>query len=343
VRSPTLSSLNLDDAMVLRKGRATVMRVRSGAGSVIVKQFTPSQRPHFVRERSGLKLLGSVAALGFVPRVLAEDEPALALLLEDIGETAPFSARIQAQNEDSALLLANVARRLGELHGHARALAPRFRSEVPEPPSAGTLLKENASATLAFVQRALSPEHSPATSAEFGLDSALHAELLSVAEGVDEPSSLVTLSLGDLAPSNILLGARGPVFIDLEYCAARHAFYDAMFWHCIYPLPSDLPARMDASYRAGLHSVGVELEEEEFHRAMLRFMSQRLFWTLSWDMISLFERDRELVPGVSTRLTLCQYLDEYLRFAAQVPKLDHPNLLRVAQRLSAHLSTLWPS
>lgn len=76
---------------------------------------------------------------------------------------------------------------------------------------------------------------------------------------------------------------------------------------------------------------------------MLRFMSQRLFWTLSWDMISLFERDRELVPGVSTRQTLCQYLDEYLRFAAQVPKLDHPNLLRIAQRLSAHLSTLWPS
>jgi len=122
VRSPTLSSLNLDNATVLRKGRATVLRVRSDAGSVIVKQFTPSQRPHFVRERAGLRLLGGVAALdGFVPRLLADDEPALALLLEDVGEPAPFADRIQAQDENAAALLASVARRLGELHGHARA------------------------------------------------------------------------------------------------------------------------------------------------------------------------------------------------------------------------------
>jgi hypothetical protein len=306
--------------------------------TAILKQFQLEHRHHFLRERAGLGLLSSLAALeGFVPRVLAHDESTLALLLEDIVEIAPYQEQVFAHDPSPAALLESTARRLGELHGRARELVPQFLREVPDPIAPGALLNEGAAGTLAFIQRALSP----AVCAELNLGSGLQAELLSVAERVDEPSALTTLTLGDMAPSNILLAPHGPVFIDLEYCAVRHACYDAMFWHCICPFSNQLTNRMDASYRAGLSSAGMHLKEAQFLRAMYLFMTHRLFWTLSWNMESLFDRDRDVIPGVSTRATLIQYLREFVRFAAQIPAPEHPLLLQAAKRLEARLSSLW--
>jgi hypothetical protein len=170
----------------------------------------------------------------------------------------------------------------------------------------------------------------------------LHAELLEVADLVDEVNDLSTITVGDMAPSNVLLGPRGAVFIDLEYCGVRNAFYDAMYWHCIYPLSPDTADQMDLAYRDGLCAGGIHLSRGQFLTAMQLFFSHRLFWTLSWDLEVLFKEDRHIVPGVSLRATICHYLREYIRFAATVPRVDHPHLLSVAKRLETRLSQLWP-
>ena len=167
-------------------------------------------------------------------------------------------------------------------------------------------------------------------------------ELIDVANRVDESGVFTTITLGDMAPSNLLLGPQGPVFIDLEYCGVRNAFYDAMYWHCIYPFPADVVDRMDLAYRDGLEAAGVPVAEDKFVITMLLFMSHRLFWTLGWNMEALFRQDREVVPGASMRRTIRQYLHGYVRFVSTTSRPEHPALRSIVTRLDAALSQLWP-
>ena len=213
---------------------------------------------------------------------------------------------------------------------------------VPKWSTPGSHLRDSAGATLAFLRRALLPGVSDAAADEFAVGSEVHSQLIQVADHVDEPSALSTITVGDLAPSNVLLGAQGPVFIDLEYCGVRHAFYDAMFWHCIRPFSRDTTAEMDVSYREGLRSTGVRIDDERFLRTMLLFMSHRLFWTLSWHIEALFEQDRDVVPGVSGRRTVRAYLREYSRIAAELQGLEQSVLPGVVRRLEERLWQLWP-
>ncbi len=52
----------------------------------------------------------------------------------------------------------------------------------------------------------------------------LQSELMRVADEVDGPRILSTITVGDMAPSNVLLGLDGPVFLDFEYCGIRSGF-----------------------------------------------------------------------------------------------------------------------
>jgi len=201
-------------------------------------------------------------------------------------------------------------------------------------------LRKGLGSTLAFIRRALLDETEKVR--ELAVGSQLQVELKAVSELVDAANACSTITVGDMAPSNLLLGSQGVVFIDLEYCGVRNAFYDAMYWHCIYPVSPAAADQMDRAYDDGLKSAGVHLPEAEFLSTMQLSLSHRLFWTLSWDLDVLFEQDRDVVAGVSMRRTLCRYLREYLRFAAKVPRVEHPRLLHVATTLEAKLSELWP-
>ena len=243
-------SVDLEAPTVLRRARATVVRAHSVrgpvVGTVIIKQFRPIRRDHFLRERAGLGLLSGLPELeGFVPRLLADDEAVLVLLIADVAEHASYSDLISSGDPAAALRTLNdTAWRLGVLHGCARSLIPEFSAMVPKWSTPGSHLRDSAGATLAFLRRALLPGVSDAAADEFAVGSEVHSQLIQVADHVDEPSALSTITVGDLAPSNVLLGAQGPVFIDLEYCGVRHAFYDAMFWHCIRPFSRDTTAEI---------------------------------------------------------------------------------------------------
>ncbi len=339
--------LNVSEWTLLRQGRGTVVRAysRSGqlVGPLIIKVFQPAHRPQFERERAGLELLSSVGKLdGVVPRLLGEDEETLTLLIAEIPEQASYAELIASPFTDAAeSVLTDTAQRLGLLHGHARSLVPEFNAMVREHPTPGLHLNNNVDATCAFLQSAFARIASDIPSAEFSHGSDVHAELLKVAEDVDKPSALSTITVGDMAPSNILLGPHGPIFIDFEYCAVRQPFYDAMFWHCIYPLPEHIADQMDTAYHQGLSAAGLPIDQGEFRQAMFLFMAHRLFWTLSWNMEPLLERDREIVPGVSMRTTLQAYLQEYTRFATHIER--HQEVLpAIAARLGEGLARLWP-
>jgi len=341
----TAFALKLDAPHVLRDGRATVVRALSlngrTRGPVIIKQFKEVHREHFIRERAGLGMLSTIPSLnGFVPQLLADDDAGLVLLIEGVEEQASYSDVILSDGPIAARTLADTARRLGVLHGHGRSRVLDFRAKVPEQPSPGTLLRQQVGSTLAFIARALSND--PAAVRELAVGADVHSQLMMVAGRVDECDMLSTITVGDMAPSNILLGSQGPVFIDLEYCGIRNAFYDAMYWHCIYPVSADIANCMDLAYRDGLNAAGIRIAEDRFAVTMFLFMSHRLFWTLSWNMEELLQRDRDIIPGVSTRKVICAYLREYARYAETLPRVEHPALVAIAERLEERLSQLWP-
>jgi hypothetical protein len=185
-------------------------------------------------------------------------------------------------------------------------------------------------AVLRFVERVL------------GDNAGLAEELAGVAERVGNPASFATLSVGDMAPSNVILGGGTVTFVDLEYSGIRHAFYDAMFWHCIGTFPASIAGALDAEYRAGLSDGGLRVSDDVFRREMTRLMSHRLFWTLSWDSEGLLTEDREIVPGgPGMREVLLRYLADYVRGAAAEPEARA--LRDVASSLLERLTEWWPA
>jgi hypothetical protein len=90
-----------------------------------------------------------------------------------------------------------------------------------------------------------------------------------------------------------------------------------------------------------LQAAGVQITAEQFDSTMHLFMSHRLFWTLSWNAEALFDQDRDIIAGVSTRKVLCGYLQEYVRFAERLPTVSHAALLSAAMALRSRLSQLW--
>jgi hypothetical protein len=314
--------------------RAVVTRVipAQAGQSRIEKRFTPAHRDHYESERAGLSVLSRIPELsGFVPQLLDEDDSSSMIAIEDIGQCPSLDSMLRASDALAAeRALIETARRLGMLHGYARAHTLAFDDLAPPPVSAGCRLASGAVATIAFCERAVGRPCSELVPA-----------LSALAEDVDSLGSLTTVTLGDLAPSNVLLGPRGPVFIDLEYAAVRHAFYDAMFWRCICPFPGAVADAMEAAYVSGLAAAGLELAAESVHAGMTLLAAHRLFWTLSWNMGELFESDREYVPGVSSRAILRRYLQEFATLATRSP-LAQRELQDVARELVSRLALLWP-
>jgi hypothetical protein len=345
-RAEAAFALRLEAPEVVRKGgRSTVLRAFSLSGTtrgpVILKHYAEAHREHYLRESAGLRALSTVeGAQRFVPQLLAEDAKELLLLTRTIAERGSYSEQIFCDDANVAKrALVDTARCLGSFHGYARSAVHEFRSSVRDDASPGSLLRRNAEATLAFMRRALGENTRDGKMMNVGEE--IHDQLLAVADSVDEPSVLCTLTVGDMAPSNILLGTHGPVFVDLEYCGVRNAFYDAMYWHCICPFPAAIADHMDLAYRDALQAAGVQLTPEQFDSTMHLFMSHRLFWTLSWNAEALLEHDRDIVEGVSARKMICAYLCEYVRFAGRLPRVSHPALLSGAVLLQSKLSRLW--
>lgn len=331
--------LTLEAPRLLSAGHAEVVRARTvvegRATEVIVKQFEPRARERFERERTTLKALGALRAPTLVPRLLEADVPTRTLVTE-VADGMSLSQILETADLDAAVLaLEAVAASLGDLHGRARHLAPEAGLQLAPWDKPGKVLMGGAPRLLMFLTLALGSSVGP------GGVVAVERGLEELARRVDASHPLLTVTLGDLAPTNVLHGPGGTVFLDLEYGAVRHAFYDAVFWRVICSFPEWVVARLDTAYVAALARTGVEIDAKQYVAQAALFALHRLFWTLNWDMAGLFTADREFVPGLSARAVLRRYLKDCLPLARPENDLPEP-LCRIVLELSKRLAMLWP-
>jgi aminoglycoside phosphotransferase len=282
-------------------------------------------------ESSGLRALAGLA----VPQLLAV-LPSGTWVLEDLGPGLTLADLLDASDRDAAVTgLMRTAAALGHLHAAARSRIEVF---------AGL----DAARACAYRQQAQQFRDAYTAIERFfaaaGIETgaSLRAGCERLAQALAVPNDLFTVTLGDAAPSNVMLAAREPVmFVDLEYCGVRHAFYDAMFWRCICPLPEAVAVAMERSYLEALRDDGIDVSAERAACEMVRLATHRLLWMLSWNMLELFDSDREWArPGLSTRGALLRYLEDYLRFTAVRP--HDPALLSPLTDLFDALAERWP-
>lgn len=321
-------------ATVLRDGRAVVARTDALAEgrsvSTIVKRFKPAYRKHFLRERAGLRFLSNIQD-NLVPALIGESATELTLVLQDVSDGLSLDTIVGSTDATTAThALVAVAAQLGTIHARARSFRPALQALPPTAKSGDVLIKCMPD-VLRFVEFACGAAAGPLA----------RQALLELAAQVDILEDDSTFTLGDLAPSNILLVDRAPLFLDLEYCGYRHPFYDAVFWRCICPMPNEVSTAMDAAYLQGARTAGTERTQAKFEHDMLLFAAHRTFWTLSWSMESLFVADREFVPGVSTRAILRRYLKECLILSKRRDVIS-PTWLSLLATLADRLSDLWP-
>jgi hypothetical protein len=100
---------------------------------------------------------------------------------------------------------------------------------------------------------------------------------------------------------------------------------------------------MDLAYHEGLIAGGVAIDGDAFRRQRFLMASHRVFWTLSWNWSTLFDRDRPFAPGAGARSMLRRYLDDYVELVAASDANDAASvLLRCARRMTDALARLWP-
>jgi thiamine kinase-like enzyme len=265
------TGLVLETPEILRVGRAVTVRYRVAEGgepgSVIVKRAEPASET-FRREAAALRvLLGCSTDHARVPRLLHDLSTDGVLVIEDLSPAKPLDQLLGSDEEPRRSALLRVARALGELHGSARQAAPTFEhvpAGVPAYRQQAQVLRRAVPRARAFINAVVPAIGEP-------LETALDRLAASVAE--DGPCSTVTV--GDMAPSNVLLDDSRVIFVDFEYAGVRHPFYDAMFWRCIVPFRPGIADAMEAHYGAGLASRCFELDDDAFRRDMTRLASHR--------------------------------------------------------------------
>lgn len=316
--------LDLAPGVPVRAGlRAAVWRhaVEADAPtrSVVVKRYADPSAPTAQRERAAYA--AAIEADLPLPRCLAQLDDAL--ILEDVpGE--PLDPLPERTDVDT---LRRVARALGRVHAQARAAGAR----LPTPPAyleQAQVLRDAWPKIEAFFVAAGIPTA--------GVEPALAR--LADALATPDPAAC-TLTLGDMAPSNVLVTPDRVGFVDLEYAGLREPFYDAMFWRVIVPFPPALAATLDVDYHAALRESGWAMSDPAFALGRARAATHRLFWTLSWGLWGLFKRDWPVVPdGPGMRSVLQGYL---ANLVSVIEPLGEPVLTQAASHLREVLGERW--
>lgn len=316
---------------ILQTGlRARVLRCHLQGGlSVIVKLFTESTETAR-REWDALRFLAAHAP-ACVPRPLARSKDRHLLVMEDLrGET--LSRLLERESASGARRpLLRIAEALGHVHGTQRGrLAGLPRS------LRGEYLRqaEECVALLGRVRRVL---ERAAIEPAAGFDGAW----LELVERMGSPGAFLTLTHGDLAPSNVLLTASGPRLLDFEYTGVRSALYDVMFWEFVVPFPRTLARAMTRAYRGALAPyLPAAREDARFRRELLTLKTHRFYWWLTFRLgEALAGRDGHWVPGWRLRPAYLFYLQNYVTTSRRLG--EHGPLWRTAQALLSQLRRRW--
>jgi hypothetical protein len=260
-------------------------------------------------ERAALEFL---EAIGFAqaPRVIAADLEAAALVIEDVGGT-PLADLIRRDgadaHDDDLLAFACTMGALGAATACREAdyTAIRTRYGAPDP-AVGRA-------------RGLGPAW-PATREQLAglglrLDGEAAAELAEVERAILEPGALLTLTNGDAAANNVLVGAGGGRLIDFEFADYRHALVSAVWIHIPGPawITVDHPrnAVLEDAFRGAL-AAGVSEAEDDllFGHGMAAVCLAE-----ACDRFARFPRLDARAPGDSGRVQMVATLEAGARVA----------------------------
>ncbi|WP_426748292.1 phosphotransferase [Myxococcus faecalis] len=330
----------LTEPQVLRtQSRCHVVRARVRGGdvtSVVLKHFH-QDLVLGLDEWAGLELLGR-HNLTIAPGLIAGSVDSRLLVLQDLGLGPTLEDLLQGDDPEAAIggLLA-VARLTGQLHARTWGLHGDFdmlrHALSPRP---GRVRIENARYLLEHVDRLR--RWTDAVDAE--LEPGTQEDLEHVARELAEPGPFLALTHGDMAPGNTLFTASGPRLLDFEYCGMRHALYDALMWLLVVPLPEELIARADVTYRITLApSCEAARIDATWLRARALLATARTVNMFQWLSPRALERDREWAPGFSERAALLRHLARARALREDVDPI--PALSRTLDALEERLAERW--
>ncbi|NTX02053.1 phosphotransferase family protein [Myxococcus sp. CA040A] len=310
--------------------RARVLRCHlRGGRSVIVKASTEVTQTGR-REWEALRFL-SARAPSLAPRLLGRSKDRRLVIMEDLkGET--LARLLERESESGARKpLVSIAERLGHFHGQQvtrlDSLPRSLRGEYLQQAKDCVSLQGRV---LGLLERA-GVKPSP------GFDGAWQ-ELV---ERMGSPGAFLTVTHGDLAPSNVLLTPAGPRLLDFEYTGARSALYDVMFWEFVVPFPRTLARAMTRAYRTALGAGLPEARDEaRFRQELATLKTHRFYWWLTFRLAeALAGADAHWVPGWRLRPAYLFYLQNFLTTSRSLG-VEGP-LTRTARALATRLREQW--
>jgi hypothetical protein len=332
--------------------------------SVIVKQTrgmdhpTDSAHPdhssvgpawRFRNELAALQFLGEVAEdAGLAPRLLAADQHAGVIVLEDLGAARGLDHLLlgaDAAAAERALLAFATA--LGTLHAHTHGkqeVYARFRTRLGADPAFFSTVAEDVFPP----ERVAAVFHAAVDAAGITPMPGVDADLAVVVAFWSAPGPFLAYTHSDPCPDNCLLVDTTLRLIDWEFGGFRHALVDGISARMAFPtcwcanrLPEAVLQRMEHVYRTALATGCPEAGDDTlFQRAVVEACAYTTIGMLHWAMPGILDADSAW--GLATfRQRLLLRLDGTARAAEEYGHLQA--LGATCAALAARLRSAWSS
>lgn len=251
------------------------------------------------REWGAATLLAALAPnANYLAPLLAGDAVAGVLVYAAIGADAPSMVATLLEGSWSAAeaCLVGYATSLGHLHAASKNCRDRHAASVRTGDPNTRVANEIGETWLAR----------PIAVSLLGGELP-EAEVTILRDRLREPGPWSVLLHQDLCPDNVILTARGPVFLDFEFAAPGHAMLDATYWHVGFPtcwcagrVPDALAEKADNAYRdAVARAIPEALNATSFIKERALAMVAHMFVGLAWHLEGALEHE-EPSWGIAT-------------------------------------------
>jgi hypothetical protein len=290
-------------------------------------------------EWTGLQFLTQIAnEAETAPKFLAGDEDSGLILLQDLGDVQDLGS-LQVLRDENRYNeeCVNLARLTATMHSCAAGIEETYSTIRKRLPMAGRPVRfRQADDFRATNDKIIQSINLAGVSVESGF----HDEIEIVARTIEDPGPFLAFTHGDMAPSNCLFTNLAPFLIDFEWSGYRHALYDALFWHIIFPFPEAVIKAMDSAYRRIFgQACRIALDDAQYEREMAKLCAHHMLSFVGWWFPKILEEDGQAAPGVSRRQMI---LFKLQRFGTLNGLSALPAMRSTLARLTRELHKAWP-
>lgn len=189
---------------------------------------------------------------------------------------------------------------------------------------------------------------------------ALHQEIESVYDAIENNTAFQVLLHGDCCPDNVFAENSSMRLFDFEYADSGHALLDGVYLRMAMPscwcsktVPTAIITQMEALYRAELmKKIPAANNDLQYHKALVDGMAYWLIWNLNRWLDKLFEKEWNCPSGPvesdsiwdpqqnGFRPRMIARLAAFISAAQQFHYL--PQLTFASQKLLIFLKEQWP-